>query len=139
MAWSAKHDRSNDIVEVVYTGDITGTELRDAASERIRLQKETGTMSVLVDASGIERMVAGTMDLFGLPDELYVSKQAHRNSRMALVLPRSRKEREGVRFFETVCENRGWQVKEFEERQVAVDWLRETKPSNNPDAPDGLK
>jgi hypothetical protein len=132
MAWSAKYDRSMDIVEVVYTNDVTGTELREAASERIRLQKETGTMSVLVDASGIEHMVAGTMDVFGLPDELYVSKEANRKSRIALVFPRSRKEREAVKFFENACANRGWRVKAFEERQAAVDWLRETKPSDKP-------
>jgi hypothetical protein len=138
MAWSAKHDPSIDIVEVVYTDRLTGTELREAASERIRLQKETGTMSALVDASGIEHMVAGTMDVFGLPDELYDSKEANRKSRMALVLPKARKEREVVKFFEAACENRGWRVKAFEERQAAVDWLRESKPSNKPDALDRL-
>lgn len=124
MAWSVRYDDSLDLVEVVYTGEVSGEELKAAATERIRLQKASGTISVLVDTSGIEHLTAGAAEVFALPGELYDDREAARNTRLALVLPGPPDIRKEAEFYETACVNRGWRVTTFEERADAVEWLK---------------
>ena len=138
MAWSVKYDTSTGIVIVLYTGHVTSVELREAGSERVRLQKETGATSVLVDTSATEKLFARTMDIYQIPTELYIEKGATRQCRISVVLPTPKKAREGALFFETVARNRGWPVKVFEEHQDAVDWLLDSALYKRQDAHDRL-
>ncbi len=126
MAWETRYDPSNDIVEVIYTGCLTGSDLQEAASSRIALARETNSTKILVDVSGIKEVQAGMMDVFNLPDELYEVRDACRQSEMALVMPTFQPGIDMAQFYETACKNRGWSVKTFKERQSAIDWLKET-------------
>lgn len=123
MAWKTEYYPSIGIVEVIYTGHVNDSELMEAGVKRIFLQKETGSKSILVDTSGITKLAAGTFDLYNLPAELYPDKEASRQSRMAVFLSGSEPSREIGQFFETVCYNRGRNVKVFEDRRQAMDWL----------------
>lgn len=54
MPWSVKSNPSLGIIEEVFSGLVTASELREATSKRISLQKETGISKILNDVSEIE-------------------------------------------------------------------------------------
>jgi len=131
MTWSVNHDPVLDIIEVTFTGRVSGAELRDAASQRIALQKELGSERILINASE-EELTASSLDVFNLPSGLYVSESASRKSRLALVLPTEKKSREIAQFYETACKKLGWVVQIFSDRQSGVAWLDGGKATHNP-------
>jgi hypothetical protein len=122
MPWSVTYNSSLDLVEEVFSGLVTAAEFREAASKRISLEKETGATKILNDVSKVE-VDASIMDVFNFPNKQYVQEGSNRKVRMALVMPLHNKSREIAEFFVTACLNRGWQVKEFSDRQEAIDWL----------------
>jgi hypothetical protein len=133
MTWHVTHDASLGIIEVTYTGLVTGSDLWEACSRRISLQEQTGLLRVLIDTSGIE-LVATILDVFSLPAKLYEERHADRQSRIALILPKSKEAIEFAEFYELACKNRGWSVRVFQGRQDAIDWLTRSTTSHRPDA-----
>ena len=69
------------------------------------------------------KLDATLVDIFNLPTKQYLEEGADRSARVALLLPTPPKEREAVEFYETACRNRGWNVRSFDERPAAIDWL----------------
>jgi hypothetical protein len=63
------------------------------------------------------------MDIYDFPNKQYNEEGSNRGVRMALIMPNSSKAMALAEFFVTVCLNRGWMVKEFTDRQRAIDWL----------------
>lgn len=124
MGWSVKYRESIDVIEVIYSGYITGPELKEAVKRRVEIQEETGSQLILADASNVEGGPS-TIDLFDLPDEVYLDHNVSRTTRIALVLPASGKPRELAKFYKLASQNRGWIVEEFDDRQDAVNWLME--------------
>ena len=123
MTWTVRHDPATGVVKVAYTGRVTSADLVEAATARIRLQKEVGAKRVLIDISGVTEPDAGIPDVFELPGKLYAEMEACPQSRMAVVLPEDRRIRDIACFFETASRNRGWMVRSFEKRRDALDWL----------------
>ena len=122
MPWHCDIDPVQQIVELTYTGDITKRELRESASECIALEENKGLIRFLVDTTEM-LSVSSLMDVYDLPVNQYVEENADRLGRVALIPPKSSRVKEAVRFYETVCQNRGWMVQVFEERHAAVEWL----------------
>ena len=122
LPWTYEHNPTHQIIEVVYEGDITASDLRESTSELIALGKEKGINRFLVNSTGI-KLDANLVDLYDLPTRQYLKEKADRQGRIAVILPTSARAREAVKFFETVCMNRGWLVQVFSERQEALDWL----------------
>ena len=122
MPWSVDYNRSLGIIEEVFSGLVTTLELRAATSRRISLQKETGIFKILNDVSGVVTD-ANILEVHDFPDKQYSDESADRKTRMALVMPTRKRERELADFFMTASRNRGWVVATFEDRQRAIDWL----------------
>jgi hypothetical protein len=101
--------------------------LVQAVKKRIELQVGTGSKLAMADATKVESGLK-TIDMFDLPDEVYVGHNASRRSRIALVLPETGKRRELGRIYELATQTRGWIVEEFDDRQSAIDWLTSNKP-----------
>jgi len=121
MPWRVQYSETQDIVEVVYWGETSASDVRDAAVEAITLAKEHEATFGLVDC--LEQTRTGSvLDLYELP-ALYDHEGLSRTIRMALVEPRDPKVRDLAMFYETVCKNRGWQIQTFPTREVALDWL----------------
>lgn len=123
MPYTIKHNSSLGVIELTYSGLVTGADLKEATSECISLGKQTGATKFLVDEAGME-LAASFVDLLKLPEVQYVNEEADRQGRVAVVLPASGKARDAVQFFEIACKNRGWFVQTFSDRQSAMDWLR---------------
>ena len=135
MPWNALHHQKLNIVELVFTGSTTAKDLQEGTSKCIALGKEHETNRFLVDGEELELSVTLT-DIYKLIDEQYVIEQADRTSRIAVVRPRSPQAQEGVRFYETVCMNRGWAAKITSTRKEAVDWLLGRDTADNTDVGD---
>ena len=123
MPWSVNFNPSLGIIEEVFYGLVTASELTEATSQRILLQKETSIMEILNDVSDV-KLEASVIDILNFPDKQYPEENAHRKTRMALILPKCNKTRNMAEFFMTASLNRGWNVRPFEERQSALDWLQ---------------
>lgn len=126
MAYTLEYNGSLSIVELVYTGRFTVQESRESTSKAIALGKKHGDADALVDASETELAVS-IFDLLDLPAHQYVEEDMNRRIRIAVIPPRRPKDKEDVRFYETACLNRGWQVRLFTNRNQALEWLSEYK------------
>lgn len=132
MAYTLKFNRTLKIVELVFSGRLTAQESREATSKAIALGKEYGDADALVDAMEVELDVS-IIDLLDLPERLYVEEEMNRRIRVAVVSPRLPKKQGDVRFYETSCLNRGWQVRLWPNRDDAIEWLTRADSSNKQD------
>ncbi len=122
MPWSYDIDPDQQIVAVVYTGDVTKRELGESASEFIALEHNKGLNRFLIDTTEM-KSVSSLMDVYDLPVNQYVEENADRLGRVALIPPKASRAKEAVRFYETVCQNRGFMVQVFDKRNAAMEWL----------------
>lgn len=123
MAWSSKFKSELGIVETVYRGPTTRTDIRKGTTAAISAAKQAGTTRYLVDVADMD-LAATMMDLYDLPASQYESDQLDRRSRIAILSPKDERAREATRFYEVACVNRGWSVKVFADREEAMGWLR---------------
>ncbi|MBN1826430.1 MAG: hypothetical protein JW958_09195 [Candidatus Eisenbacteria bacterium] len=123
MTWTVAFDDSLRIVILTYSGVSTGEDIKEAAVARIALGREKGVDRYLIDTTAVVTDESATSDLFDLPDKFYPAERNQRDSRIAILEPESSRSSEMVRFFESVCVNRGWAVKVFSDRESAIRWL----------------
>jgi len=122
MTWKYEFDNTLGIVEVTYTGTVSGKDIHDLTSELLVLEKEKGKIGFLVDTTQMD--YSGSLsDLYELPATQYVKEEADRFNPLAVILSASPKEKKAAEFYEMVCQNRGWKAKTFEDRQDAIKWL----------------
>jgi hypothetical protein len=129
MTWTLEYNRTLRIVDLVFSGITSGRDLQEATTKCILLGKEQGAVQYLVDAEELE-LFAPLVDIIDLPDKQYVVEGLDRLSRVALVNPKSSKAKEAAYFYETVCINRGWNVRLFPKRDDAIEWLTASEFSN---------
>lgn len=122
MPWSVTFNSSLNIIEEVFSGNVSAPEFREAMSKRISLGKKAGSTKILNDVKEVV-VDCSVMDVLNFPSKHYDEEGASRNVRMALIMPTVGESREMAKFFVTACLNRGWQVKEFDDRHEAIDWL----------------
>ena len=122
MPWHVEYDQDQDTVVVVFSGDTDASDIREATIDGINLVKKHRAMSGLVDC--LEQTKTGSiMQLYELPT-LYDDEGLTHRIRIAFVEPAKKELRELADFYETVCLNRGWQIRRFATREAALDWLR---------------
>ena len=136
MPWDVQHNQKYGFIETTFNGHVTASELREAVTQHITLQKETGVTNVLADGSAVTNGPS-LMAVIDLPRIFFAKLGMKRQTKMAIILPAAEKPRKLARFFETTSLNRGWFMKVFENRQSAVAWLmpdgaadNETHPAN---------
>ena len=122
MSWNIRYIKEPGIIEIIYSGEVTGMDIREATEKRISLQKETGATRVLADAS---QSLGGpsTMEIYDLPDKIYPEYKSRRDTRIAFILPAHQRSKELAHFFQTAAKNRGWLIELFKNREDALFWL----------------
>lgn len=122
MPWTVEYDSELGIVDGRYVGRVTDDDFKEATAKAIALAKANNTNRFLIDDSEWEGS-ASVLGLFELP-EIHKELEADRISRAALVLPPPSRTAEvrNAQFYETVCRNRGWNVRVLPEREEAI-WL----------------
>ena len=131
MPWHAEHDPELNIIHVIYAGRLTAEDFKQGTRSVIDLANAFDTHLILIDDTRLEAAVS-KLDIYEMP-QTYDDMNGTRGSRMALILPPSGQIRKDVLFYETVCRNRGWFVKSFDDRQAALDWLLRKPGDNKPD------
>jgi hypothetical protein len=121
MTWRIEFDEALGIISCLYAGTVSAEDFRKGALETIALARKHRTHRILIDDSKLASTVS-TMEIYEMPG-LYETSDANRRSKWALILPPKGPIREDVDFYTTMCLNRGWYVKTFEDRRSAIDWL----------------
>ena len=121
MSWNVSYLPDADAILTVYSGAMTPAELVAAVGATIALGTQQGTRRFLADCTGL----AGGHSIVDLYDlaKLIESTGLTRDAREAIVLPQLAAPSEDVRFWETTCRNRGFDVRVFDRMDVAGDWL----------------
>ena len=122
MAWQVAFEAPRRIVSVSYAGHVTSQDIRSCVERVIELMRAENTNLVFMDIGGVTRIDAGTVEILSLP-ELYRSLGLTGSFRQAIVAPPGSAALDAAAFYETVCLNRGHQVRLFQERDRALEWL----------------
>ena len=130
MPYNITFDPQSDVITLTFTGDISGKDLSEAASECIALQKQTRVLRFLVEVNGWE-VGASFVEIYKLAYEQYAAEELQRLSRIAVVLPTSLSGQAAANFYETVCQNAGWNAQVFASREEAIGWLTNSVDINS--------
>ena len=121
MPSNVKLNTAPRIIQVAYSGFVSTDELEACAANAIAIHLEQNVNEVLIDTTELESF-ASLSDVFERPKH-YEEANVSRSLRVAVVSPRSTKGQEFVQFYDNVCNNRGWTVKQFKSRDEALGWL----------------
>ena len=121
MPSGVKYNRKLQIIEIMHTGTLTTRNIEKTTSEAMALHKELGVDAVLIDTSNL-KSVESLTDLYDLPNQ-YDDGGVSRAVRIALVMPETSAATEATKFYDNVCNNRGWKVRSFERPGEAIEWL----------------
>ena len=107
MPWTYKQNPSFKIIEAVLSGSVTRQDLQELTSALILSGKKESINKFLISTTEME-LAATNIDIYNLVDQQYIKEDADRIGRVAVMLPTSPRGKEAVKFYETVCTNRGW-------------------------------
>jgi hypothetical protein len=130
MPFVTTYDEALNILDVKYTGTVTGADLRSGTTEAISLQKRLGVTRFLVCLETDDTHATSIKDIYDLPTKQYWEEKLDPRSRIAVIRPAAKRARELAEFFENLCRGRSWHVEMFSDRQLAIGWL--TNDSREP-------
>lgn len=125
MPWAIHLHPELPIIEASYSGRLSADELTDSVRQFGVLARESSRRLLLSDCTTLEGGHS-ILDLYGLADTVLAGGENHLLSKEALILPSLPDSAEKVSFWETVCYNRGLNVRVFVDRRSALDWLFES-------------
>ena len=117
------------IVEIVYSGCITIYDIEESTAKALAVAIKTNFGRFLVEFRDADIKLS-TADIFNMPGILE-NMQFDKKIRAAIIVPDSAEIMKKAIFYETVCNNRGWQAQVFTKRQDAINWLLSENPSKN--------
>lgn len=121
MSWKIKIIENPGYIKLQYSGLVTKDELVEAFFSTAGILRGGNILKVLADCTSMTGGHSVT-DLYGLID-LFEAAGMPRNIKEAIILPELKDTLENVRFYETACLNRGYNVKICREHDEAVKWL----------------
>lgn len=121
MPWSAEYS-PDDLIVITHSGIMTRQDYRTEATEVLQLARDRDIRRFLVDNTTLEPTL-GAADIYDFP-RIYDELAADRAARIAVISSPQDAVRRNLQFYETVCVNRGYNVRLFDTREQALDWLR---------------
>lgn len=109
------------IVRLIVSGPLALADYRRLTEEALQLARSKNVELFLVDDQQTKNR-ASTLELFSLP-AMYEELGVPRSSKVAIVVAQDTRFEPDLRFFETVCVNRGWNVRVFTAERQAIEWL----------------
>lgn len=121
MPWKTNVLESPKCVEIAYIGNVTPEELYMALKNSVLLSRENNTILFLSDCTD---MIGGhsVVDLYGLIG-MFDNLDLSPDSKEAIIMKSLQSSIQEIKFYETACKNRGFNVKIFTGREDAVAWL----------------
>lgn len=112
------------IIKTVFDGNVKKGEVDEVMVKNLEMAKEYQTALFLVDCTEIKDESSFVLENYETGILLTkIAKEMPGRLKDALILPRSPKAAENLRFFETVTRNRGMSVRSFENEADAIAWL----------------
>ncbi|HMT10937.1 MAG TPA: STAS/SEC14 domain-containing protein [Ignavibacteria bacterium] len=109
-------------LEVKYFGKVTEDEYRAAIIEFI--EKKGGSKYLLVLTDCLEMNIGpSVLDVYERIN-MYEKLGIDTETKEAILIPADQIVVENVKFYETACLNRGYNVRIFENRKEAIEWLK---------------
>jgi hypothetical protein len=122
MAWTLEFDAQRGVICLAFAGTVSAEEVRDSSKAVIAEIAARRTRRILTDFTGVTLLAVSTTEVYKLPDA-YRTLGLAGPFREAVVTSADPAVRDTVRFYETVCLNRGSTVRTFDDRAQALDWL----------------
>jgi CheY-like chemotaxis protein len=120
-SWLVEYLPDKKLVASTLTGAITDADAKNQAEKAIRLLKDNQSSQLLVDCREAVSEMSFAV-LYWMP-RFYAQLGAPRSTRIAVVLPTVPNRLESYQFYALACRNAGYNVRLFETRRVAEDWL----------------
>jgi hypothetical protein len=121
MPWELRMIEESQIIETVFSGINSMNELVQAVQTNMEMGQKHGINRFLADCTALDGGTSLT-DIFHLA-EFYDSLPIDRHLKEAVLLPVLPDAKSDLQFFETTTRNRGFDIRVFEDRQAAIDWL----------------
>jgi hypothetical protein len=125
MAYEIKLIKDKRIIEIENKNEITNEDMITQTKEVIILQHEKHIFSILADFASV-RVNTNISDVFQFP-ELYEQMGMDHKSKIAVFVSDIEIKTEELQFYETICLNRGWNIKIFLDRKDAIKWLLDSQ------------
>lgn len=116
MPESVSVDKSLQIIIVHSFSAVSFEQMTESISAVQKIHRETGIDKVLVNAGKIAS-IPSISEMFEL------AKEFPRSIRIAVLLSENQMLREGMQFGQTVAHNRGINIRLFELKSDAIEWL----------------
>jgi hypothetical protein len=123
MPYTMEYLEEEGICLITNTDVFTHADFMKQALEALEVSQRKKCDKFLVDCTSMT-VQSRTMDIYAT-SAYYAEIGAPRKNQIALVAPTGTKTEEDLRFYETVCINRGWQVKMFADKESAMQWFRD--------------
>jgi len=121
MPFEIKFLGEKGIVSIENRGELTYDELIEQTKEAINLGHENNSRLFLTDFSHV-KVQTSMMEVFQFP-EIYEQLGMNQMSKIAVLVSETELKTEELKFYETICLNRGWQIKIFLQKEPAIEWL----------------
>jgi hypothetical protein len=121
MPWDVRYIEESNVVETRYSGRLTTDELHEVVVATFELAKARRTHMYLGDCSELGAPDS-LLDIYSLV-KFYETLPVDPGAKEALVLPATQAVQDDLGFYETVAQNRGFNVRLFTEREQALAWL----------------
>ncbi len=122
MSWDVNLINESKIIKLIYAGNVTSEQLREALIECATLAKKENILHFIADTT---KLVDGhsVFDLYSVI-QLFDSIGFDHNIKEAVLVQVGSPALNGASFYETACLNRGYNVKIFSDETKAIDWLK---------------
>jgi len=122
MSYTIEYLESEGIGLITNTGPFTHEDFMKQAREALEVSQLKKCNKFLVDCTSMI-IQSQTIDIYAT-SAFYDEIGAPKENKIALVVPAGTKTEADLRFYETVCINRGWKVRMFADRESAMQWFR---------------
>ena len=127
--WTVSYLENLDAIMTVYSGALSPEMLQNAVQETIIYAQQRGTWRLLADCSTLEggHSIVDLYEISKLLEKAGVASTFYE----AIVLPQLNAIASDVHFYETICRNRGFDVRVFKTTEDATAWLAEIRSSDS--------
>lgn len=125
MPYKIEFMEEHGIVVIENKGEVSYEELVKQSQEAIELVQCKKARLLLTDFSSVDTQASIT-DIFQFP-KIYNGLGLDRTSRIAVLVSDETLGSKELSFYETICLNRGWQVRIFTKKDLALEWLVNTQ------------
>lgn len=126
MAVDTEYDSVNRFVLQAYSGVNTMQDYVAGTVKVFEMFAEHGTADCLLDLRKIDNR-ASMVQVYDLP-QMYTEMAGPRNIRISILAEPGQKDEAIIRFYETICLNRGWKAQISFDAESAVAWLTGNPP-----------